>query len=173
MITVNGLSKPMSLFRKGPQVFLAFIWSLALAGGALFTALNMDIFVPLLRVLPLCRVSIIGLTVASLVPLILSGLMVKLSILPLFYAVVFFDGFSGGVFLTATAVTFGASAWLVYILFAFTRCILAVPRLYLYLCYTSKHQKYHFSLLHCFLATVVVLLFEYICVSPLISSLVF
>lgn len=173
MFTINGLSQTVSFFRKGPQVFLAFIWSLSLACGALFTTFNIDILFPLLQVLPLCKASIIGLTAASLIPLILSSLLLKLSMSSLFYAVVFLDGFSGGVFLTATAVTFGSGAWLFYILFAFTRCILAVPRLYLYLCYASEQQKHRFGFLYCFLATVVVLLFEYVCVLPLIATLVF
>ena len=173
MFAVNILSKPMSLFRKGPQVFLAFIWVLALAGGALFTVSNMDILLSLLQALPLCRVSVIGLTVASLIPLILTGLTIKLQILPLFYTVVFLEGFSGGVFLTVAAVLFGSSGWLIYVLFAFARWVPAVPRLYLYLHCVLAQQKCCYGFIHCLLATMIAVLFEYIFISPLIASLVF
>lgn len=154
--------------------FLAFIWCLSFSIGIVFAYFNQNITVSLMCTAPLCRVSIFGLVITLLFPLLITAVAVHFSIPHLIFPIVIFKGISFGYCLFGSFLTFGSASWLVYSLLTFSETVMVVPLLWLwvvYLCGSTISLKRKFTL--CVLAALMLGIVDYFMVSPYLATLMF
>lgn len=117
--------------RKWPSVVLACFWSGGFVFGILFFFLAGDSFVSLMRRASCCRVSIVSLLMANLLPFLISALAVYIHKPWLLYGCAFFRSCLLGFVSMGTLMAFGSAGWLVRLLLMFSDVSLAIL-LYLY-----------------------------------------
>lgn len=155
------------------QFFLAFIWCLSLMLGALFAFWSQNVVASLMCMVPLCRISIVGLGLVILFPLFLSAAAVIFSVPDLVYLFLFFDGFSFGYCLLGAVFAFGSAGWLVLLLISFSKILLTVPRF----CFFTRCilvRSIAWPKFFCVIAVaLIVCVFDYFCISQFLTQIVF
>ena len=151
--------------------FLVFSWCLSFAMGTLFPKAIFDTTVSLVRVLPLCRSSIIVPLLISILPLCITVVAVRFAIPILIYATAAIKGVAFGYCLCSVMLVFGSAGWLVFLLLAFSDITLTVILLWLWSTHFSDHNnllKKGYAI-YC-ISTVVLKFIDFAIVSPFLLS---
>jgi len=172
LLRISLLSTLQSDSCRKKQFILAFVWGLALGLGSLFAFTTQPVTLSLMCIAPMCHVSIFGLVVILLFPLLLSAIAVKFSVSGIIYLIVLVDGISFGYFMLGTVLAFGSPAWLIGLMLAFSKLALIVPLLSFYLqCFSNKDSLMP-SFINCFFAAMIIGMLDYLVVSPFLISIV-
>ncbi len=131
MIFTSSLRSRMNVFfRNRYPLILALCWMLGLTAGTLLYVYSSDAFVSLMRIVPMCNVSIVEATVAAVLPFLFSAFAVFLSrsmlLLTAALKACVFAFVSMGL-----TYSFGEVGWLYRLLLLFSDCMM-VPVLYFF-----------------------------------------
>lgn len=157
---------------KARSFLLAFFWCLSFSVGILFVQFNRDITVSLMCTAPLCRVSIFGLVVTLLFPLVITAVAVYFSIPFLIFALIILKGVSFGYCLFGSFLAFGSAGWLIFGLLTFSQTLMIIPLLWLWLSGLSTGSTKMFKHICGWLFVAVILcITDYLIISPFLALL--
>ncbi len=161
---------PASTCKTG-CLLLSLIWCLSLGTGVIFSFIMQPSAVSLMCIAPQCRVSILGLIMIFLPPLILSAAAVKFSLPALIYLTAALDGAAMGYFLSGVVLAFGPAGWLPGSLLSFSKLLFTVPKLWFFFLCLENHNRLFSGLAICIFAAMIIGLFDYFLISPFLYAL--
>ncbi len=164
-MTGMHLHKVSANFCRKRYFLFSFVWCLSIGLGALLSIIMRTVTVSLMYIAPMCRVSIVGLVMILLFPLLLSAAAVKFSIPSILYLIAFLNGMSLGYFMLGLIIAFHSAGWLMGVLLGFSQLLNTILRLwFFYKCLSGTCEWT--SWLICCCAAVVTGLLDYCVVSP-------
>lgn len=169
---ISPLGCLSSKFCRISHFVLAFLWCLSLGFGLLLAYTNQALTVSLMYTAPKCSVSIVGLFIILLFPLLLSAAAVKFSVHAVIYPIVFTEGIAFGYFLLGSILTFGSFGWLISLMLSFSSLAFIVPKISFYFQCFSDNPNLSQKLLSCVLAAVIIGTFDYCITNPFLISIV-
>ncbi len=134
------LSNPFHSLRKAACSILAFIWLLGLILGMILAFSEKDSFYSLMHGVIYHSVSIVWLICTSILPFLLSTIVVYLSSPALLLFVCFCKAFLLGFTAAAIMLSFGSAGWLIKYFLLFSD-FASVPVLYLFWMYTLTRNR--------------------------------
>ena len=174
MAPITKLFRSLISFGRLRLFFLAFFWCLSFTVGILFARSNQSVTVSLMCTAPMCRVSIFGLVVTRLFPLLLSAVAAYFSVPNMIFPIVFLKGASFGFCLFGAIMAYNSAGWLVFALLTFSEAVMIVPQLRFWsLCLSERTTKLHKHFISCFLAMLMLCAVDYFAIAPFLTALFF
>ena len=165
-------TKDLSFICNFRAILLAFFWTVSLICGVCVAANDQSVVI-LMHLLPMCRVSIVGLMLTLVLPLvitILSGIYNKNYLL---FMVAILRGFVFGYCLFGFSVLYSSSAWLMHILLCYSNCATSLVLLWLWFSQvTNMPQNSVKNYIPAIIITIFIGISDYYYVSPLIELLI-
>lgn len=152
--------------------FLAFSWTLGLSAGVYFAGTMQSSVFSLMRAAASSRVSIVGLIVLLIFPLLLSAFAVYLSAPICLLPVSFCRGAAFGFCSLGALYAFGSAGWLVRLMLLFSASAMTVPLFWFWIRHISGNKLLlRRDLAVCSALAVVIGIIDYFLVSPYLVML--
>ena len=154
------------------DIVLAFLWVLGLLVGMLFGHFSTEWFDAFFHQSALQHISLPGIAVVQLLPLLLSAMCVLVRRPGFLLILLFADAVSCGFNIYGITAAFGSAAWLVYEMLCFSDTITAILLLWLSVRQFSG-RKYYFEkdLVKCLIISLVIGTVDISCISPFLVTL--
>ena len=120
-------------------VFLAFFWTASLIYGVYFSAKDPSV-VSLMRLLPYSQVSIVGLIVVSILPLLISIVFVYYRKPIVIYTILICKGFLSGYCIGGLALVYCSAGWIIDILLLFSDSCITLILLWFWYRYLVRNE---------------------------------
>lgn len=164
-------SKVIERSRRSCKIILSALWSLGLICG-IMAATGAGNLTSLMHAYCQSRVSIVSLLIVPLLPFLLSAYAVYFSDFRLLFVLSFLKAFSFGFCAWIVTCAFGGAGWLVRGMLLFTDLV-TLPVLWLYWIRCADGSRLNIRNLctGCLLWYLVVVLFDYACIAPLLRQI--
>lgn len=153
-------------------VFLAFFWTASLIYGVYISAQDLSV-VSLMRLLPYCQVSIVGLIAVSFLPLLITIVCAYYRKPIVIYSILVCKGFLSGYCIGGLASAYSSAGWLIDILLLFSdSCITVILFWFWYRHLIRNEHSLKRDGAIAIVSALVICLIDYFIVTPFLASLV-
>lgn len=160
-----------AFWSKCSVAFLLLFWTVGFAVGTLCVFSLYDNYGSIIRQAAAMDATIVGLLLLSMVPLVLSYIVIRLSAAPLLLPISFFKALSFAFCSFGVLWAYGSAGWLVRILLLFSDSLSVLILLYFWISSITGDRKFiDHRLLCCMIASGFVAIVDYLYIVPLLHS---